>query len=265
MNTFNEYLRVLKLNTGSRNMPFLVITQDSSELERILYSKNIKRELFDGLCDEGYNYLLWKCYELADIYNLNTKNRLIGRKVGIPEEKIEEDDNDENKEEKNITTNKMPGLIPVGSHTMSGIFNQDYSNVAAAVYTKHEGVDWITPVGTNIVAKYDATVVDIKNSNAGYGNYLILQDTKNPQLFYLGAHMDKIEVGIGDTVKAGQIVGTSGNTGAGGTHFHTSTSLIDSENYFDGYRDSYGYIRASRMVDPYKKNEKWRGKIKRCK
>jgi len=160
----------------------------------------------------------------------------------------------------------VPGLIPADCNkdNTSGDFNVDYTDTAS-VYTHHEGVDWAVPIGTDVVAQREMKVVYVRDTDAapgtGYGKYVILQDVEKPELFYLGAHMDTITVTVDDVVKAGETVGTSGDTGAGGAHFHTSTSIISSGNYSD-YRYSNNNIRADKMVNPYDHTVTWEGKVK---
>jgi len=250
METFKSFKLVMEYNKHTSSMPFPVLSQDLQSWSLVLDKPEFANELFNGLCVDSYNYLLDKCYELAETYNLFIKDNLKGKKVA------------------NLVNYfyNTPGLLPVGYNlnNTSGVFNQDYTHTPS-VYTRHEGVDWPTPVGTPVIAQFESRVAFVENNdNGSYGKYIILQNIENQKVFYLGAHMNNIVVLRGDIIKRGQVVGTTGNTGAGtGAHFHTSTSIIPSENYND-YRfyNGKGNIRADRMVNPYDHSISWDGKIK---
>jgi len=90
-------------------------------------------------------------------------------------------------------------------------------SVPAGVYNL--GIDYVTTNG-RIQTWFGGEVVDIRNSNVGYGNRLIMQTdfTFNYQgneypVFAHYAHADSFNVGIGDTVSAGQDIGDQGSTG----------------------------------------------------
>lgn len=81
----------------------------------------------------------------------------------------------------------------------------------------HTGVDFAVPQGTNIIAVADGK---IENANWGsaYGTQII---QKVPGGWVIYAHLSKSLVKPGDKVKAGQLIGKSGNTGnSSGPHLH---------------------------------------------
>ena len=195
---------------------------------------------------------------VTDAYNTakkgfsNILNKLINR------------DKNENTNQDPAVSNSIPGMLPTGydKTNTSGLFNDDYSKISN-FFTHHEGVDWPTPVGTDITVQRDAIVKHASETiSPSYGYYIIIQDTENPQLFYLGAHMQAISVKIGDTVKEGESVGTSGNTGFGtGAHFHLSTFIVPSGNYNDFWEqvNDKGRINVNYLVNPFDHSEKWKG------
>lgn len=106
----------------------------------------------------------------------------------------------------------------------------------------HGGIDYGTVVNTPVKACADGRVVWVdddrktKAKNGGYGLYVRIY---HPQLkihtFY--AHLNRQDVKVGDTVKMGQTIGMSGNTGnSTGPHLHFEVRLAN---------DSGGYDRAS--------------------
>jgi len=83
----------------------------------------------------------------------------------------------------------------------------------------HEGVDFAVPIGTPILAVADGEVTTGGNLN-GYGLVIIIQHDNNTRESRY-AHMSQIWVKPGQQVKAGTVIGLSGNTGRStGPHLH---------------------------------------------
>ena len=86
----------------------------------------------------------------------------------------------------------------------------------------HEGVDFGCPVGTKVVAASSGKVtnrVDSNNVNVGYGKYVTVDHGNG--FISLYAHLSEHSVANGAHVKAGDVVGISGNTGRStGPHLH---------------------------------------------
>jgi murein DD-endopeptidase MepM/ murein hydrolase activator NlpD len=81
----------------------------------------------------------------------------------------------------------------------------------------HTGVDFAVPTGTPILAVADGK---IENANWGkaYGNQVV-QKVEGGWVIY--AHLNKVRIKPGAMVKAGELVGESGNTGnSSGPHLH---------------------------------------------
>ena len=90
------------------------------------------------------------------------------------------------------------------------------------------GTDFGVPVGTPVMAAMNGTVntsTDLRgNGNGGYrsyGRYIVIGNGMDRTLY---AHLSKRSVGTGSTVRAGQLIGYSGNTGnSTGPHMHFET------------------------------------------
>ncbi|KKQ34721.1 MAG: Peptidase M23 [Candidatus Nomurabacteria bacterium GW2011_GWB1_37_5] len=88
------------------------------------------------------------------------------------------------------------------------------------------GLDIAASCGTNIFAPADATVAvaDISGYNAGFGIFTKLIHTNNPngiQAESVLAHLSKLLVETGDSVKKGQLIALMGSTGRStGCHLH---------------------------------------------
>jgi murein DD-endopeptidase MepM/ murein hydrolase activator NlpD len=82
----------------------------------------------------------------------------------------------------------------------------------------HNGLDFSLVVGTSVRSTGSGQVVYTGWSDAGYGNLVIVQD--GDWQFYYG-HLSTIDVGVGQDVGTGTVVGLSGNTGKStGPHLH---------------------------------------------
>jgi murein DD-endopeptidase MepM/ murein hydrolase activator NlpD len=82
----------------------------------------------------------------------------------------------------------------------------------------HFGLDFTSPVGTNIYSTGKGRVV-FAGTDQGYGNVVIIDHGYNYKTLY--GHMSKIEVKTNQEVKRGQIIGLVGNTGLStGPHLH---------------------------------------------
>lgn len=74
----------------------------------------------------------------------------------------------------------------------------------------HKGVDWAIPVGTPVRTIADGRVV-YAGWGTGYGKYVKVVHPDGFATIY--AHLSKFEVHVGETVKQGEVVALSGNTG----------------------------------------------------
>ena len=102
----------------------------------------------------------------------------------------------------------------------------------------HSGVDLPGHIGDPVYATGDGVVKETERtrSRAGYGTQILLDHGFGYQTRY--AHLSKILVERGDSVKRGQIIGEVGNTGAStAPHLHYEViymrSFVNPVNYFD--------------------------------
>lgn len=106
----------------------------------------------------------------------------------------------------------------------------------------HNGLDFGAPIGTPIFAAYDGKVVSVANQDlycrrGAYGKYIAIQHPINLTTLY--GHLSLQLVHEGDSVKRGQLIGYSGNTGyATGPHLHFG--VYDSSTFYIGPSKSCG-------------------------
>lgn len=102
---------------------------------------------------------------------------------------------------------------------------QVYGNKSKLYPSKfHKGVDFGCPVGTPVYACVSGVVTSLHWGRA-FGTHVIIANNKfadgSAGLWTGYMHLSKIKVTAGQKVKAGQIIGWSGNTGnSTGPHLH---------------------------------------------
>jgi len=83
----------------------------------------------------------------------------------------------------------------------------------------HKGIDYALPLGTPVLAAADGIVEKAGVDSTGYGNVIIIRHLWNDGTVY--GHLRNWSVQVGQKVKAGEIIGYSGNTGnSTGPHLH---------------------------------------------
>lgn len=84
--------------------------------------------------------------------------------------------------------------------------------------SNHKGIDWGLPTGSTVVAASGGTVTKA-GWGGGYGYVVYIRHPGGVETRY--AHLSKVLVSVGDTVKQGQRIARSGNTGVStGPHLH---------------------------------------------
>lgn len=150
----------------------------------------------------------------------------------------------------------------IGNFRVTQKFGVNPKNYAKFGLKGHNGIDWATPDGTQIVATSDGEVIksraekDANDKYSGYGEYVeLLHWLKEPFDLWdkkvygfatLYAHFRKREVQVGDKVIRGQLIGFADNTGnSTGNHLHFGFCYVDKnglklfrDNGFDGWQDA---------------------------
>lgn len=92
----------------------------------------------------------------------------------------------------------------------------------------HDGVDYASPSGTDVVAVWGGTVVEVAyptSFGSAFGRAIVIDHDKlpdgSPGLWGLYAHLSAENVSVGQRVEAGQKIGDVGTTGnSSGNHLH---------------------------------------------
>lgn len=160
--------------------------------------------------------------EIAEYNGLSLNTKLAaGDKVFIPDAEANLPT-----ETKTSTSKKSPSLS-LKNNAKIGYFMLP---VSGCVRTQglhgpyHSAVDLGCKVGTKVSAAASGVVIRASSSgyNGGYGEVVIISHPNGTQTIY--AHLSRVEVGVGEQVKQGEIIGTTGSTGRStGPHLHFET------------------------------------------
>jgi len=117
------------------------------------------------------------------------------------------------KEAESINANRW--MLPMDSYRLTATFGQ------AGYYWSsgyHTGLDFAAPSGTPLKAIANG-VITSAGYDGSYGNKTVLTLDDGTELWY--CHQTSISVSVGDSVVAGQVIGTVGSTGnVTGPHLH---------------------------------------------
>lgn len=98
----------------------------------------------------------------------------------------------------------------------------------------HGALDIGTPANSKIFAPSKGTVSKVAFDENGYGLYVGIKTGDGP--YVILAHLNKAYVDVGDTVKAGTVIGLSGSTGnSTGPHLHFEIRTSGGGGFVDPY------------------------------
>ena len=128
-------------------------------------------------------------------------------------------------------------IWPVDKVIITQLFGKTASSKRLYVSGTHNGIDFGMKIGTPVKAVADGKVAgagdtDITCKGASFGRWILIKFTNGLAATY--GHLSVISVVEGQTVKAGDIIGYSGNTGySTGPHLHISVydaAVVNAEN-----------------------------------
>ncbi len=126
----------------------------------------------------------------------------------------------------NLTTNKetlwtKPFIAPVPKPVLTDPYG--YSRDSGAAVITHKGADFKAPIGTSVAAM-NSGVVRLSRYSPVYGNTVVIDHGQGVMTMYM--HLSKRSVTRGQSVKQGQKIGLSGDTGySEGAHLHITVRI----------------------------------------
>jgi len=127
----------------------------------------------------------------------------------------------------NIPAMEKPEIFPIkkGEYTeLPATFGEKIINPVTKDQVVHYGIDIKANMGTDVMATAGGKVIKAGWEDKGYGNMIVIDHGDDYQSLY--AHLKDVNVKIGDSVTAGQVIGHIGTTGMStGPHLHFEISL----------------------------------------
>ena len=123
----------------------------------------------------------------------------------------------------NVIIESEPAIIEQGTIIPPTYIKPIYGGRFTSGYGRrwgrlHKGVDWALPTGTKIFASSGGTIVRA-DTNGSYGLCVLISHPDGRMTRY--AHCSKLLVSKGQSVKQGEVIALSGNTGRStGPHLH---------------------------------------------
>jgi murein DD-endopeptidase MepM/ murein hydrolase activator NlpD len=139
--------------------------------------------------------------------------------------------------EKEEMLRSIPAIMPISNsdltRTASGFGLRVHPFYKISKF--HSGMDFTSPLGTEVYSTGNGVVVDVIASQRGYGKHLIIDHGFGYESVY--AHLDKFNVRKGQKVQRGDVIGYVGNTGMSlAPHLHYEVKLngrnVDPINYY---------------------------------
>jgi len=142
----------------------------------------------------------------------------------------------------------IPAIIPISNkdltRTASGFGWRIHPFYKISKF--HSGMDFTAPLGTEVYATGNGTIVEVKAAQRGFGKYVIIDHGFGYMSTY--AHLSNFNVRVGQKVQRGDIIGFVGSTGTSvANHLHYEIKLngvnVDPVNYYFEDLNSAEYDR----------------------
>ncbi len=127
-------------------------------------------------------------------------------------------------------------------------FGQNPADYAPFGLAGHDGMDFGTPVGTQVYAPHDGVATVKDEGTAGYGLSVTIDDGKRRSLL---AHLSSVSVTTGQTIYQGDPICKSGNSGnSSGPHLHWTFRIIKNgvvQNKNNGFNGAIDVSELTRL------------------
>jgi len=137
---------------------------------------------------------------------------------------------------KDIMLASLPAIQPVSNKNLTRMASGFGWRIDPVYHTRrfHAGMDFAAPIGTDIFATGNGTVISA-GWQQGYGNCIQINHGYGYLTLY--GHMSAFKVRIGQSVKRGEVIGLVGSTGKStGPHCHYEVhykgEIMNPQNYY---------------------------------
>ncbi len=132
-----------------------------------------------------------------------------------------------------------PSLRPVNGY-LTAAWGQRSDPFDPSIQETHPGIDISAPLGSKVIAPADGTVI-FAGQHAGYGNIIVIDHRFGYTTRY--AHLQRMDVKVGQQVSRGDVVGYVGRSGRStGPHLHYEVwrngICLNPVKFFPGYTGS---------------------------
>jgi hypothetical protein len=170
--------------------------------------------------------------------------RLLGRAVKLPGTDIP-----------NLRVGTFLGLPYAGRFGISQLWGENPGFYGRYSYDGvplrgHNGIDFLTPSGTTVLATDTGVVAEVGFEPGGFGNYVLIVHEWG-ESFY--AHLQSTQVQVGMAVTRGAAIGRSGNSGGStGPHLHFALRIRPYQrgDGWGGYSDPLPYLNPQAVAWP---------------
>ena len=136
------------------------------------------------------------------------------------------------KELKKIENASVHGVY-LSQKPITGVITSRFGSRESIRSYPHSGLDIAAPYGTSIKSASKGKVI-FSGDKGSYGNLIIVDCGNGVQIYY--GHCSKLYAKVGDTVKAGDVIGAVGSTGnSTGNHLHFEIKIngvsVNPQNY----------------------------------
>lgn len=125
--------------------------------------------------------------------------------------------------ERRVKERLLPTTLPVKNAHFGSPFGTRVDPIAG-LQARHEGIDFVAPAGTPIVAAADGVVV-VAEYHPEFGNMIDIDHGDGLSSRY--AHLSRLDVATGRLIKRGEEIGAVGSTGRStGPHLHFEVRML---------------------------------------
>ena len=257
--------KALKREVQQMTIQYELIHREMADVENVLVDlqktdDNLYRTIFEAepipstLRDGGIGGV--NRYEALEGFNnsnlvIETANRLdkIRKKIYVQSKSF--DDLIKLSRNKEEMLKCLPAIIPISNkdltRTASGYGMRIHPIYRISKF--HYGMDFTAPLGTDIYATANGTVVGVLTAQRGLGKHIIIDHGFGYSTIY--AHLNNFNVRVGQKVQRGDIIGFVGSSGTSvANHLHYEIKLngvnVDPVNY---YFEDLSAVDYEKMVE----------------